>query len=291
MGLPYTFATLNLTLYQKDAQGNYVIPASALDDNFSYVLARTWIGITAPTDTTKYCFWLDTSVSPNNFKIWDGNGWVNSYAGLIVRKNTGANIGQRPRVNFIEGSNIGLTIADDAVDNEIDVTVNGNVTVRKNTGANVGTRPRLNFIEGSDFTLTIADDATDNEVDITLNGDTLYPSIVIAASLPTERSTISTTYIKVKEFTIKKTGNYRVYFSLSSETGTYYAYGRIYKNGIAYGTERSTLSTTWVVYSENLAFVAGDLCQLYYYTLGGGSPVHVKNFNLGANIFATEDID
>jgi hypothetical protein len=168
MGLPYTFATLNLTAYSKDAQGNYVIPASALDDNFNYVLARTWVGTTAPTDTTKYCFWLDTSVSPNVFKVWDGTGWVNSYAGVIVRKNTGSNIGQRPRLNFIEGSNIGLTIADDAVDNEIDITVNGNVTVRKNTGSNIGTRPRLNFIEGSGTTLTVTDDATDNEVDITI---------------------------------------------------------------------------------------------------------------------------
>jgi hypothetical protein len=168
MGLPYTFATLNLTAYSKDAQGNYVIPASALDDNFNYVLARTWVGTTAPTDTTKYCFWLDTSVSPNVFKVWDGTGWVNSYAGVIVRKNTGSNIGQRPRLNFIEGSNIGLTIADDAVDNEVDITINGNVTVRKNTGSNVGTRPRLNFIEGSGTTLTVTDDATDNEVDITI---------------------------------------------------------------------------------------------------------------------------
>uniref|UniRef100_A0A7C4TV58 Uncharacterized protein n=1 Tax=Caldisericum exile TaxID=693075 RepID=A0A7C4TV58_9BACT len=124
MGLPYIFATLNLTQYQKDAQGNYIIPASALDDNFNYVLERTWVGTSAPTDTTKYCFWLDTSVSPNDFKIWDGTGWVNSYAGLIVRKNTGSNIGQRRRLNFIEGSNIGLTIADDGVDNEIDVTIN-----------------------------------------------------------------------------------------------------------------------------------------------------------------------
>jgi len=165
MGLPYTFATLNLTAYSKDAQGNYVIPASALDDNFNYVLARTWVGTTAPTDTTKYCFWLDTSVSPNIFKVWDGTGWVNSYAGVIVRKNTGSNIGQRPRLNFIEGCS--LTITDDPVDNEIDITING-ITVRKNTGSNVGTRPRLNFIEGSGTTLTITDDAVDNEVDITI---------------------------------------------------------------------------------------------------------------------------
>jgi hypothetical protein len=42
---------------------------------------------------------------------------------VTIRKNSGANIGSRPRLNFIEGSNITLTIADDNVDNEIDITI------------------------------------------------------------------------------------------------------------------------------------------------------------------------
>ena len=168
MSLPYTFATLNLTQYQKDAAGNYIVPATALDDNFTYLLARTWIGNSAPTDTDKYCFWLDTSTTPNVFKIWNGTGWTAISTALTVRKNTGSNIGSRPRLNFIEGSNISLTISDDAVDNEIDITLNGNITVRKNSGTNIGTRSRLNFIEGPGTTLAITDDATDNEIDINI---------------------------------------------------------------------------------------------------------------------------
>jgi hypothetical protein len=42
---------------------------------------------------------------------------------IAVRKNTGANIGTRPRLNLIEGSNVTLTISDDGVDNEVDVMI------------------------------------------------------------------------------------------------------------------------------------------------------------------------
>ncbi|MCK4958037.1 MAG: hypothetical protein KAT00_01525 [Planctomycetes bacterium] len=42
---------------------------------------------------------------------------------VYVSKNSGAAIGLRPELNFIEGSNITLTIADDAGNNEVDITI------------------------------------------------------------------------------------------------------------------------------------------------------------------------
>ena len=42
---------------------------------------------------------------------------------LTFRKNSGADVGTRPRLNLIEGSNITLTVADDGVDDEVDVTI------------------------------------------------------------------------------------------------------------------------------------------------------------------------
>lgn len=42
---------------------------------------------------------------------------------VTVRKNTGADVGTRSRLNFIEGSNITLTVADDAGSDEVDITV------------------------------------------------------------------------------------------------------------------------------------------------------------------------
>jgi hypothetical protein len=42
---------------------------------------------------------------------------------ITVRKNTGADVGTRPRLNFIEGANITLTVSDDAGSDEIDITI------------------------------------------------------------------------------------------------------------------------------------------------------------------------
>ncbi|MCK5018641.1 MAG: hypothetical protein KAS32_16390, partial [Candidatus Peribacteraceae bacterium] len=44
---------------------------------------------------------------------------------LTVRKNSGANVGSRPRLNLIEGSNITLTVADDGPGDEVDITIAG----------------------------------------------------------------------------------------------------------------------------------------------------------------------
>ncbi len=44
-------------------------------------------------------------------------------ARVIVRKNTGSDVGARRRLNLIEGSGITLTVADDSVNEEVDVTI------------------------------------------------------------------------------------------------------------------------------------------------------------------------
>ena len=42
---------------------------------------------------------------------------------ITVRKNTGADVGTRSRLNLIEGANVTLTIADDGVGDEVDITI------------------------------------------------------------------------------------------------------------------------------------------------------------------------
>ena len=42
---------------------------------------------------------------------------------IVTRKNSGANIGARHRLNLIEGINVTLTVADDAINEEVDVTI------------------------------------------------------------------------------------------------------------------------------------------------------------------------
>lgn len=65
---------------------------------------------------------------------------------VTVRKNSGADVGTQPRINFIEGSHVTLTVTDDPGNNEIDVTIastggggglpgpGGNGIVVQNTG-------------------------------------------------------------------------------------------------------------------------------------------------------------
>lgn len=120
---------------------------------------------------------------------------------------------------------------------------------------------------------------------------TIYLSNAIVNSLPTERSHTGTTYTIKKEFTIKKAGTYRITFELKSSSSADYAYGRIYKNSVAFGTERSTLSLDYVSFSEDLAFAIGDKCQLYIKGQSAGVTAYTRNFMLKTSIYATEDID
>jgi len=51
------------------------------------------------------------------------SGNLDANGRLAVRRNTGVNVGTRRRLNLIEGANITLTVADDGVDEEVDVTI------------------------------------------------------------------------------------------------------------------------------------------------------------------------
>jgi hypothetical protein len=88
-------------------------------------------------------------------------------------------------------------------------------------------------------------------------------SDVLKVSADIERNTVSGAYTKIKEVRIASAGGYRIKFALKSGTGGATSYGKIYKNGVAFGTERTTTSTTYTTYSEDLTVSGGDLIQLY----------------------------
>lgn len=92
-------------------------------------------------------------------------------------------------------------------------------------------------------------------------------SIQQAAS-DAEVNSDSSSYVKVKEIEIGAVGGvFTVSFQLKAVDGGT-AYGRLYKNAVAVGTERSTASSVYQTYSENLSgLVAGDLVQLYIKTV------------------------
>jgi len=102
--------------------------------------------------------------------------------------------------------------------------------------------------------------------------------------------TTSTTYVKVKElalsFIVPKTCTLRIVFDLAGDYNyeyeiPTYGYGKIYKNGVAYGTERSVYGPTFVTFTEDLEFTQGDLVQIY--AKGEyGYAASVKNFRVQA---------
>jgi hypothetical protein len=82
--------------------------------------------------------------------------------------------------------------------------------------------------------------------------------IMVAASVTVPTNT----YSKVNEFKIKRSGTYTIYMTVSGATGVA-VYGKIYKNGSAVGTERLANGDVTNSFSESIAFVSGDLIQIY----------------------------
>lgn len=99
----------------------------------------------------------------------------------------------------------------------------------------------------------------------------------------TERFESGTTYVKKKEITIAVKGVYRVTFQLKRGVDTTNAYARIYKNLVAYGTERITSSETYVTYTEDLSFEEGDEVQLYLRSSTEFASVYIFDFKIGSN--------
>jgi hypothetical protein len=94
----------------------------------------------------------------------------------------------------------------------------------------------------------------------------------------------NTNWAKVKQFqfTDGLLGQIRVWFSLKKfENSPGDAYGRIYKNGVAYGTQQ-TATAAYQVFSEDFTFdwEPGDTCELWVYS-ASGVDVYVQEFRIG----------
>jgi hypothetical protein len=100
-------------------------------------------------------------------------GNIDAVARLTVRKNSGADVGSRRRLNFIEGTGVTLTIADDSANEETDVTITstpagGGTLSDVKEGGTVVSNDRANLdFNGNDFNIT--DDGSANDADIAIN--------------------------------------------------------------------------------------------------------------------------
>lgn len=92
----------------------------------------------------------------------------------------------------------------------------------------------------------------------------------------------TTTYTKVKEVRVGDAGTITVDFTLKNTVFGGTQYGRIYKNGVAVGTERSVGGTTTTTFSENITVAVGDLIQLYS-KYAGSSGGQLYDFKFKSN--------
>lgn len=78
---------------------------------------------------------------------FDSAAALNNNARVAVRRNTGATVGTRRRLNLIEGANVTLTVSDDSVDEEVDVTISAASAYQtvQDEGTPLTQRSTLNF--------------------------------------------------------------------------------------------------------------------------------------------------
>ena len=72
----------------------------------------------------------------------------------------------------------------------------------------------------------------------------------------------------------------RIRFGLYASLTSGNVYGKIYKNGVAFGTERTTSSTSCVYFSEDLSFAEGDTIELWGYKTNPAAAVLVEDFRV-----------
>jgi hypothetical protein len=95
----------------------------------------------------------------------------------------------------------------------------------------------------------------------------ITPADNILVSNPTERYTNNTSWTKLKEIRIYVRGTIRTYFGLASAQSGVTVRGAVFRNGTQVGTSRSTTSTSYVYFTEDIAgWVEGDYYQIYGYT-------------------------
>lgn len=147
-------------------------------------------------------------------------------------------------------------------------------------------------------TLQLANEAVDTTQ---LAADAVTPAKLgrtagdnLIKSADTERNANVGSYTLVKEIELARGGTLRIKFDLKVNNATDISYGRVYRNGVAAGTEQTNTTTSYVTKSEDISgWTAGDLCQLYYKVDPGGTGinVYVENFRLYANIVEVEAVN
>lgn len=114
------------------------------------------------------------------------------------------------------------------------------------------------------------------------------PSDVVLVTNLTEKSTTNGTYVKLKEIElvqrVYEESRFRFKFDLRAQAAGRTGYGKIYKNGVAIGSEQTTVGATYVTKTEDInvgTWNVSDKIELWVHSQTGGLDVgYVYNFQL-----------
>ncbi|MQY79613.1 MAG: hypothetical protein GH151_10550 [Bacteroidetes bacterium] len=99
-------------------------------------------------------------------------------------------------------------------------------------------------------------------------------------SADTERTKTDRFTSKIKEFLAFFPGVYRISFDIKTNGDPFYAYARIYKNDVAYGTTRATIDTVYTTFTEDLLFETSDHISLNVSVERDGDICYIRNFRI-----------
>ena len=110
-------------------------------------------------------------------------------------------------------------------------------------------------------------------------------SDTVQMSNDTEKQQNNNTYVKKKSIIINSliAGSYKVKFDLKTMGASLYAYGKLQKNGVDWGSEQSVLGETYTTKSQTFSdtLFPGDVIDLYLHADPDvGWVAYVKNFRI-----------
>lgn len=215
----------------------------AANANFA-ALKSAFSGVSSPSDPIAGMFWFDTTSNLLKIRNEANNAWQSVW-------DFGNN---KPVVTNLSDEITGTMIASAIKDPAVDVA--GLRTL--GTGASQACAGNDNRLLTTEMVV----------------GDN------IIGRYDREISCSSYTYIPAVGYTIPADGAYRFSFELKNSPNTsFYAYARIYRNGVAVGTERKTTSLSYVYYSEDISgWSLADECMLYMRRYGTSHVTYVKEF-------------
>ena len=242
----------------------------AMEDNFA-ALKSAFSGTSAPSNPIGGMPWLDTTNHLYKLRNEANSAWLSIWD-MANNKPilSGAAITELPaagnwKLFYSNGSKV---ITELALGASGTMLISGGVAAAPSFGG---------LPDASVTSSKLADAAVTGAklLQATAAGTEIY-----LAKATTQRTTMSTSYVKIKETeALKRGGAVTVTFTASSDGN---GNARLYKNGSAVGTERS-LTTSEESFSENFTASVGDVFQVYAKSASSSYYVYSKNLYVTAN--------